>query len=174
MHAMMDGQMVKEEVSETKSGMVKENAFRKEVIVDTNALLIPGEFGVDIFDELERLGYLHIIVPRVVLNELDRLRKRPGLKGKDKRAANVGYSLLQRYTHAAVPREERMPIRSRISIEEAEGEKEEEDTDEIITALALKRKAAVLTNDEKLRTKLSQAGIATVYLRGGNRLEERV
>jgi len=146
--------------------------------VDTNALLIPGEFGVDIFDELERLGYLHIIVPRVVLNELDTLRKSQGLKGRDKIAANVGYSLIQRYTHAAVPRDERMPIRSRVSIEEVEGEKEkekeEEDTDEIITALALKRKAAVLTNDEKLRTKLSQAGIATVYLRGGNRLEERV
>jgi hypothetical protein len=155
---------------ETKS--IKENALRKEVIVDTNALLIPGEFGVDIFDELERLGYLHIIVPRVVLNELDKLRKSPGLKGKDKRAANVGYSLIQRYTHAAVPREERVPIRSRISIEEVEGEKEEEGTDEIITALALKRKAAVLTSDEKLRTKLSQAGIATVYLRGRNRLEE--
>jgi hypothetical protein len=139
--------------------MVRENALRKEVIVDTNALLIPGEFGVDIFDELERLGYLRIIVPRVVLNELDRLRQRPGLKGKEKIAANVGYSLLQRYP--------------RISIEEAEGEKEEEDTDEIITALALKRKAAVLTNDENLRRKLSQAGIATVYLRGGNRLEER-
>lgn len=170
--------MVKEEVSETKSGTVKGNAFRKEVIVDTNALLIPGEFGVDIFDELERLGYLHIIVPRVVLNELDTLRKSQGLKGRDKIAANVGYSLIQRYTHAAVPRDERMPIRSRVSIEEVEGEKEkekeEEDTDEIITALALKRKAAVLTNDEKLRTKLSQAGIATVYLRGGNRLEERV
>ncbi|MDI6886377.1 MAG: PIN domain-containing protein [archaeon] len=156
------------------SGMVKENALRKEVIVDTNALLIPGEFGVDIFDELERLGYLHIIVPRVVLKELERLRKSLGLKGKEKRAANVGYSLIQRYTHAAVQREERVTIRSRISIEEAEGEEEEKDTDEIITALALERKAAVLTNDEKLRTKLSQAGIVTVYLRGGNRLEERV
>ena len=168
----MNGHMVKEEISETKSGTGKENALRKEVIVDTNALLIPGEFGVDIFDELERLGYVHIIVPRVVLNELDKLRKRPGLKGKDKRAANVGYSLIQRYTHAAVPREERVPLRSTISIEEVEGEKEEADTDEIITALAVKRKAAVLTNDENLRTKLSQAGIATVYLRGGNRLEE--
>lgn len=174
MHTLMDVHMVKEEVSETKSGTVKENALRKEVIVDTNALLIPGEFGVDIFDELERLGYLHIIVPKVVLNELERLRQRPGLKGKEKIAANVGYSLIQRYTHAPVQREERVTIRSRISIEEAEGEKEEKDTDEIITALALERKAAVLTNDEKLRTKLSQAGIATVYLRGGNRLEERV
>ena len=42
----------------------------------------------------------------------------------------------------------------------------------MIAALTLKRKAAVLTNDEELRTKLSHAGIVTVYLRGRNRLEE--
>ena len=148
--------------------------IRKEVIVDTNALLIPGEFGVDIFEELERLGYVHIIVPKMVLTELDRLRQGPGLKGKEKIAANVGYSLIRKYTDTS--EQERRSLRCTISIEagagEGEGEKGEEDTDEMIAALALKRKAAVLTNDEELRTKLSRAGIATVYLRGRNRLEE--
>jgi len=143
--------------------------IRKEVIVDTNALLIPGEFGVDIFEELERLGYVHIIVPRMVLTELDRLRQRPGLKGKEKIAANVGCSLIRKYTDTS--EQERMSTGCTISIEE--GEKGEGDTDEMIAALALKRKAAVLTNDEELRTKLSRAGIVTVYLRGKNRLEER-
>ncbi|MBK5190533.1 MAG: DNA-binding protein [Methanosarcinales archaeon] len=142
--------------------------IRKEVIVDTNALLIPGEFGVDIFEELERLGYVHIIVPRMVLTELDMLRDRPGLKGKEKIAATVGYSLIRKYTDAS--EQERMSTGCTISIEE--GEKGEEDTDEMIVELARKRKAAVLTNDEELRTKLSQAGIVTVYLRGRNRLEE--
>ena len=147
---------------------------RKEVIVDTNALLIPGEFGVDIFEELARLGYVHIIVPRMVVTELDRLRQRPRLKGKEKIAANVGYSLIHKYTDTSGQEQERMPAGCTvsISIEEGEGEKGEEDTDEMIAALALKRRAAVLTNDEDLRTKLSQAGIATVYLRGRNRLEE--
>ena len=148
--------------------------IRKEVIVDTNALLIPGEFGVDIFEELERLGYVHIIVPKMVLTELDRLRQRPGLKGKEKIAANVGYSLIRKYTDTS--EQERMSTGCTISIEEGAGEEEVEkgegDTDEMIAALALKRKAAVLTNDEELRTKLSQAGIATVYLRGKNRLED--
>lgn len=150
--------------------------IRKEVIVDSNALLIPGEFGVDIFEELARLGYVHIIVPKMVLTELDRLRQRPGLKGKKKIAANVGCSLIRKYTDTS--EQERMSTGCTISIEEGageeEGEKEKggEDTDEMIAALALKRKAAVLTNDEELRTKLSRAGIATVYLRGKNRLEE--
>lgn len=141
----------------------------KSVIVDTNALLIPGEFGVDIFEELERLGYVQIIVPRVVLNELERLRQRPSLKGKERIAADVGYSLIQKYAH--ISEQGRRSLRCTVSIEEIEEEGEEE-TDEMIVALAVKRKAAVLTNDEELRMKLSQAGIVTVYLRGRNRLEE--
>jgi rRNA-processing protein FCF1 len=144
--------------------------IRKEVIVDTNALLIPGEFGVDIFEELERLGYVHIIVPKKVLTELDMLRQRPGLKGKEKIAANVGYSLIRKYTDTS--EQERMPTGCTVSISIEEGEKGEGGTDEMIAALAMKRKAAVLTNDEELRTKLSQAGIVTLYLRGRNRLEE--
>jgi rRNA-processing protein FCF1 len=155
--------------------------LRKEVIVDTNALLIPGIFGIDIFEELERLGYLRVIVPKEVVNELNQLRQRPaaGLKGKERMAANVGYSLIQNYAHTTGQEQEREPIRCTVTIEEPEEGEEEEgggeegDTDERIAALAQKRKAAVLTNDEELRTKLTQAGIVTVYLRGRNRLEER-
>jgi len=144
--------------------------LRKKVIVDTNALLIPGEFGVDIFEELERLGYEHIIVPKAVLSELDRLRRRPNLKGKEKRAANIGYSLVLKYVH-----EEHDGCMVTINKEE-EGEEEESggrkrDVDELIAKMALKLKAAVLTSDEPLRRKLSKAGIATVYLRGKSRLE---
>ncbi|MGB2841299.1 MAG: PIN domain-containing protein [Halobacteriota archaeon] len=157
--------------------------LRKEVIVDTNALLIPGEFGVDIFYELEMLGYGHVIVPEKVLNELNKLKQRPDLKGKEKRAAKIGYSLVLKYVHTS--KQEQMPgkplqglrgsgaehHRCKVTINEGGGG-EEIDTDEWIAELALKKKAAVLTNDEKLRRQLSKAGIATVYLRGKNRLEE--
>jgi rRNA-processing protein FCF1 len=130
------------------------------VIVDTNALLIPGEFGVDIFEELERLGYERVIVPKAVLKELDKLRQRPNLKGKEKIAAKIGYSLTLKYMR-------RRGCKVEINEEEEEGR----DVDEIIAELALKKKAAVLTNDGFLMRKLSKAGIATVYLRGKNRLE---
>jgi rRNA-processing protein FCF1 len=143
--------------------------LRKEVIVDTNALLIPVELGVDIFGELERLGYLHIIVPRMVLNELDQITQRHGLKGKERMAAKVGYALIRKYTDTS--EQERRSLRCTVSIEEFK-EEGVHDTDELIVALALKRKAAVLTNDAELRSKLSQSGIVTVYLRGRNRLEE--
>jgi len=149
------------------------------VIVDTNALLIPGEFGVDIFYELEKLGYAHIIVPKAVLNELTKLKQRPVLKGKEKRAAKIGHSLVLKYARAS--KQEQMPGKllhgaelpgCEVTIDEGRGE--EIDTDEWIAELALKKKAAVLTNDEPLKRKLSKAGIVTVYLRGGNRLEENV
>ena len=144
--------------------------FRKRVIVDTNALLIPGEFGVDIFEELEMLGYEHVIVPKVVLKELDKLRQSPDLKGREKIAANIGYSLVIKYEQDREPE----PYRCRVTINEEEEEGERNiDTDEWIVKLALKKKAAVLTNDEPLMRKLSKVGIATVYLRGKNRLEEK-
>jgi len=135
-------------------------------LVDTNALFIPGEFGVDIFGELERLGYRHIIVLKAVMNELDRLRRE--LKGKEKRAANVGYSLLLRYLHA--PEQEQMPGRCKVTLDVADvGEM---NTDDLILEVAVKKNAAVLTIDEPLKRKLTKAGIVTVYLRGKSRLEE--
>jgi len=76
-------------------------------------------------------------------------------------------SLIRKYTDTS--EQERISTGCTISIEAGAGEG---DTDEMIATLARKRKAAVLTSDEELRTKLSQAGIATVYLRGGDRLEE--
>ena len=138
--------------------------------MDTNALLIPGEFGVDIFEELEMLGYEHVIVPKVVLKELDKLRQSPGLKGREKIAANIGYSLVIKYVQDREPE----PYRCKVMINEEEEEGERNiDTDKWIVKLALKKKAAVLTNDEPLMRKLSKVGIATVYLRGKNRLEEK-
>jgi hypothetical protein len=150
---------------ETKKGGDREG---KRVIVDTNALLIPGEFGVDIFLELERLGYVRVIVPKMVLDELDGLRSR--LKGKEKMAAEVAHSLVLKYASL----QKHASLRCKVTIdEEAGGEGEEERSiDDMIAELALKKKAAVLTNDEDLRKKLSKIGIMVVYLRGRNRLKE--
>ncbi|HDS44708.1 MAG TPA: DNA-binding protein [Methanomicrobia archaeon] len=143
----------------------------KSVIVDTNALLIPGEFGVDIFAELERLGYTAIIVPRLVLNELEALRARASLKGKERRAAAVGYALLQDYVRDTNRRREQSGCT--VVLEPEVGAEGGSDTDTALIRLAARRGAAVLTNDELLRRRLTDAGIVTVYLRGRTILEER-
>ncbi|MDM7913138.1 MAG: DNA-binding protein, partial [Methanotrichaceae archaeon] len=36
------------------------------MILDTNALMTPEQFGVDIFSELQRLGFVECLVPRAV------------------------------------------------------------------------------------------------------------
>ena len=41
-----------------------------KVILDTNALMVPEQFGVDIFSELLRLGYVEWQVPASVLEKL--------------------------------------------------------------------------------------------------------
>ncbi len=123
-------------------------------MVDTNALLVPGTFGVDIFDELQRMGYIEIIIPESVLMELDALRRR---RGKTKRAAELGYRILSEY----------MSKRKVLIERDTAGG----DTDSRIINIAKRRDAAVLTNDSRLRRKLQHEGIVTVYLRAKNRLE---
>lgn len=132
------------------------------MIVDTNALFIPREFGVDIFHELERLGYSHIIVPKAVLNELERLMQKPGLKGKAKLAAKIGYSLVLKYASGRG---------GRYNVSIVGGRDENRDTDKLIAELATKLDAAVFTIDDDLKQELTHAGVQTVYLRGRNRLE---
>lgn len=145
------------------------------MIVDTNALLLPGEFGVDIFAELERLGYVHALIPRAVVRELERLSVSPGATGRDRRAAVLGRSLLEQMIHSSDQTRSSFGLQVSIAAADEGGGAGEAggDTDALIVALAVEQKAAVLTSDEELRKTLARAGIVTVYLRGGTRLEER-
>jgi len=152
----------------------------KSVIVDTNALLLPGEFGVDIFAELGRLGYVHALIPRAVLTELERLSVSAGATGRERRAAALGCLLLEHVIRSTDQTHASFGLQVSIAAPADEGEGtdaggagEAGDTDALIVALAIRQKAAVLTNDEALRKTLSRAGIVTVHLRGGTRLEER-
>ena len=86
---------------------------KRKVVVDTNAFFIPEVFGVDIFSELERLGYTEILVPAEVLAELERLRRKRGLKGREKRALNVALALIQKYAAETEKAEEGERVRER-------------------------------------------------------------
>lgn len=118
-----------------------------KVIIDTNALMIPVQFNVDIFEELKRLGYDNHMVPTAVINELDMLIK--NLKGKDKTAAKVARAMVDR-----------------CEIIKAEGH-----ADDVILDLASELSASVLTNDAGLRKRLEEKDITVICLRQKNRLE---
>jgi len=132
---------------------------KKRVIVDTNALLIPGTFRIDIYEELKDMGYLEIIIPEAVIKELEALSKSEG-KGRTKKAAQIGHQLVLRHLANSG---------SRVFIERKD-RSADSDTDSEIIRVAKMQDAAVLTNDAELRRRLHQEGIPTVFLRGKNRL----
>jgi rRNA-processing protein FCF1 len=109
--------------------------------------MVPVQFNVDIFSELQRLGFDHFIVPQAVSNELDRLIMHA--KGQDRIAAKVGKSLAQRCELISL----------------------EGHADDIIVSLAQDTGAAVLTNDIGLKKRLFELGIRVISLRQKTRLE---
>lgn len=118
-----------------------------KVIIDTNGFMIPVQFGVDIFEELKRLGFSEFYVPEAVVFEIEKLIKRE--KGSDKMAAKVARVMLDRCERIA-----------------GTGP-----ADDVILRLAKQMGAAVLTNDIGLKRRLIEKGIQTISLRQKNRLD---
>lgn len=119
-----------------------------KVLLDTNALMVPGQFGVDVFEELERLGYRRFLVPRPVLRELVALARLADSR-RDRIAAKIGLALAEG-----------------CEMVEASGE-----ADNVLVDLALEMGAAVFTNDKELKKKLSTRGVTVIHLRQRRRLE---
>jgi rRNA-processing protein FCF1 len=118
-----------------------------KVIIDTNAFMVPVQFGVDIFKELGRLGFKDFIVPSSVVRELNGIKK--FAKSKDKMSANVGLRLARECREIIT----------------------EGNADDAIVELAMVEKAAVFTNDAELKKRLCSKDITIVYLRGTDHLE---
>jgi rRNA-processing protein FCF1 len=118
-----------------------------KIIIDTNGFMVPIQFGVDIFEELNRLGFNEFCVPEVVIFEIERLIKRE--KGSDRTAAKVARSMMGRCERIV-----------------ATGS-----ADDVILRLAKNMGAAVLTNDRELKRRLVDNRIQTVSLRQKNKLD---
>ena len=118
------------------------------VVLDTNALMMPVECDIRLFDELDRLlGQYEPVVPTAVKAELERLADG---RGTEAVAAGVGLELL-----------ERCELR----------ETESTYADDAVVELALAVDAPAVTNDRALRTRLYDAGVSVICLRGRNKLE---
>jgi hypothetical protein len=118
------------------------------VVPDTNFLLIPGQFGVDIIGELKRVLDVNfkVVIPNVVIKELDLIEKKS--RGKDLVAIRMARQLIERFEIIDI------------------GKFGEKPTDEQIYEFALKRSNVIVcTNDKGLKKKLRERGIPVVYLR---------
>lgn len=116
-----------------------------KLLLDTNFLMIPGQFGVDIISEFDRLfGRYEIIVPSFVLEELDRIEK--SLRGRDRIAVRIAREIVGR---------------SKI----VEFDLGDRDVDEALLELARRIKGIICTNDKELRKKARRENIPVVLLR---------
>jgi rRNA-processing protein FCF1 len=113
------------------------------ILLDTNALMMPFQFSLDLEDELVRLlGEHRAAVPSSVIRELEGL----GPSNPTAKAA--------------------LQFASRFPVMDVEGE-----GDDAVLALARAEGAAVLTNDRDLRRRLRGADLPVIFLRERSRLD---
>jgi hypothetical protein len=122
------------------------------VVMDTNALMMPVELDVRVFEELERLlgsapDSLELLAPRAVLEELEALSAGGG---EEAVAASVGADLAER-----------------CRIEETEASY----ADDAVLELATREDAYVVTNDLPLRDRLLERNVRVIGLRGRDKLD---
>ena len=124
----------------------------KKILLDTNFLLIPGKYHVDIFEELKRLlnGPSEVYVLDKTLDELEKLKSK--LKGKDKEALNIGIQLLKEKDLKIIP------VQGGIYV------------DDLILDLA-DQEYIICTQDKALKQRLRDKGIKTISMRQKSHLE---
>ncbi len=124
------------------------------VVPDTNFLLVPGQFGVDIVSELNRIldVKFKVVIPNVVLDELDVIERKS--RGRDLLAVRMAKKLAERFETVEIGRFGERPI------------------DDQIYDFAVKNgRVIVCTNDKALKRRLREKGVPVVYLRSKKILE---
>lgn len=123
-----------------------------KVILDSNALFVPLEFKIDIFEELKRLlgRSVEFVLLSAVKKELELLAS--GDSPKIRREALFALQLAQKCKLVPV---------------EGAGET----TDDVIFSVAQKWKAPVFTNDRILKSRLRDISVPVIYLRQKSRLD---
>ncbi len=115
---------------------------RPVVILDSNALLMPFQFRINLDAELQRLvGECDVLVPSSVLGELNKLES-------TNRDAKAALALAQKYDIVEV----------------------EDSGDVSLLVLARRRKGIVVTNDKELIEELKRSRIPVIYLRSRTHL----
>ena len=119
----------------------------KHVLIDTNFLLVPGQFGVDIFSEIDRImiGPYELCVVDKTLAELRKIVDTAS--GKDKAAASLALRLVEAKKLHHLKTEKNL------------------NTDELIVELAKQPDFVVATQDMALKRILKQNSVPLIVLR---------
>jgi len=126
-------------------------SLMKTIILDTNFLMIPAQFKVDIFDEIKRIftsGY-EMRIMQGTTKELEYILK--GNESKDRKAAKMALTLIRNYGLKPIPMQGM-------------------DVDAAILALPNKD-LIVATQDAQLKRLLQEKGIPLLVLRKEKHLQ---
>ncbi|HOX35652.1 MAG TPA: nucleotide-binding protein [Methanoregulaceae archaeon] len=122
-----------------------------KVLIDTNALMMPAQFRIDLFGELQYL--LGSFTPLVLEEGIRELRGLSSGFGRDGAAARCGLALAEKCTTVRPE----CPVRG--------------GADAQIIAFAAETGCHVVTNDRRLREELLARGIGVISMRKQKRLE---
>ncbi|MEM1515271.1 MAG: hypothetical protein QXH24_04385 [Candidatus Bathyarchaeia archaeon] len=122
------------------------------VILDTNFLMLPFQFKIDIFDEIERfIGRFEPIVLSTTLDELKKI--------SNSRSAKISKLALSAIELTKKCRIMEVNVRP------------EESYDDVLLRIAKENNCIVATNDRNLIKRLRKAGITIIYLRKKTHLQ---
>ena len=121
-----------------------------KVLLDTNAFLLPVQFGIDLVRELEGIfGACELLTLEGVVRELQGIGSG---HGRDASAARVGLDLVRRCTVLPSPGST-------------------SDVDRDVIRVAEDAGCVVVTNDRAVQRSLLGKGLGVVFLRNRKRLE---
>jgi rRNA-processing protein FCF1 len=124
-----------------------------KVILDSNALFVPLEFNIDVFEQLKRLlnRNVELILLSSVKRELELLAAKDS--PKIRREATFALKLAEKCKYIPVENDERLA------------------TDDAIVKVAKKWNSPVFTTDIQLKRKLRDISVPVIYVRQKSRLE---
>jgi len=124
-----------------------------KIILDSNALFVPIQFKIDVFEELKTLlnrnSELVLLTP--IRRELEKLAE----KGSPKMRKNASYAL-------------KLAEKCRLV---EENKKYVGSPDDVIVQMAREWNCPVFTNDRELRKRLRNINVPVIYVRQKSRLE---
>ena len=124
-----------------------------KVILDSNALFVPLQFKIDIFEELEKL--LNVKFELILLSPIRRELENLAENGSPKMQKNASYALKMAEKCKLVELDEKIAGSS---------------PDDVIFQVAREWKSLVFTNDRELRKRLRNINVPVIYVRQKSRL----
>ena len=131
----------------------------QRILIDTNIMLVPAAFNVDIFSEFNRLFPLNrLFILDKSLDELANIISNQ--KGKYKQQAKIGLQMIKKYKISIIKTEKHINTYNSTS--------KILSVDELIIDFAIKEGYMVATQDKEIKAKLKKHHKKSITLRQKN------